>query len=87
MRNRSLASSDHVCDSIRKELRNKGGLETSRVHHSLRPQFLMQHARFATLKQCNIAQSLRLLRFKMEANQQLEGGPSGLGRQDNLEKL
>jgi len=47
----------------------------------------MQHARFATLKQCNIAQSLRLLRFKMEANQQLEGGPSGLGRQDNLEKL
>jgi hypothetical protein len=39
------------------------------------------------LKQCNIAQSLRLLRFKMEANQQLEGGPSGLGRQDNLEEL
>jgi hypothetical protein len=46
----------------------------------------MQHARYAMLKQCNIAQFLRLLPFKMEAGWESEGGPFdqevrlGLGR-------
>ena len=65
MRNRRFASSGHL--RLRsKKLQNKGSSENSCVHRLLRPRFLMQHARFAMLKQCNIAQSLRLPPFKME---------------------